>query len=1234
VYRQRNFAFGQQLLTLRTRAHLTQIALAEELGVNRRSVLKWETGESYPKAETLQRLIAIFLSRHAFTEGQERAEAQALWSQAAQDAPRPLASFDDAWFTHTLVSIIASPAASAEPTDHRLAHAIGSPPALAAQPEMPRTIIDWGEAVAVPRLYGRDSELGTLQRWVVDERCRAVTILGLGGLGKSSLAIALAHQVLAQFDMVLFRSLQNGPPLADVLDQTIRAISRQQATLPDLLPDKIALLIQLFRQRRCLLILDNFESIMQPSVLTGTYRTGYDEYGALLRGLSEREHQSCLLLTSREKPAELGPPEGRTAPVRTLQLSGLDDHASRAILEAKDIVATTADVGALAHLYGGNPLALNLVAEPIRELFGGDVGAFLATGEAFLLGVGKLLEQQLARATPLEQAILYWLAIGRESVSLNALLATLGSVVPQHEVLIALESLRRRTLIERAPDRSAFTLQPVILEYMTDHLVAAIHQEIVDGQSRLLHRHALIQATAREYIRRSQEHMIATPLLERLVGASGGADAVETKLLTLLSSWRDQPLIEQNYGPGNVINLLRLLRGNLRGLDLWHLAIRQAYLQSVEMQDSSLAGALIQDSVFTATIGAITAVAISSTGEYWAASSRRGELRLWAAGGRTLHRMWRAHADMVRTLTFSPDGRTLASGSWDGAVKLWDVASGALRWSGRHTSQVESVAFVPDGSMLASGGNDATVRLWDRRSGTQLQTLPHPGPISGISWGPDGHLLATGDREGGIRLWEVQQSGPGISVQELAGHTTWVDSLAFAPDGSMLASASWDGTVKLWDISTALSAGVASGRLRQTLAKHMDRVNYVTWSPDGRTLASCSRDQTIRLWDVESSSYRAVLQGHTASVDGLAFTPDGRSLLSGSEDGTLRVWEVPNGQCTRVVQGYLVTLNDIDWSRDGTQLVSGGTATLVTIFDVTGGTQPRVLRGHSGVVFGVGWSPDGRTLASSEWDNIIRLWDSTSGECLRVLQHPDDTGNYFYGLTWSPDGQRLASGTYRHGMQVFDMTAQRPRWPGHQFPTWIRHVAWSPDGAQVAGGGDDGIVYVWDAADGALLQRLVGHHGMVTCVAWSPDGTRLASGGNGSEGGELFVCDPGRGERMHTVAEHPGIVNAVAWGPSDELLVSGGGDGALRWWDAWRGECVRVRQAHQGTVQSLRRSPDGTKLASCGDDGAIMLWDLNNGEYLQTLRPDRPYERLNITGIRGLAEAQHAALVALGAVEG
>jgi WD40 repeat protein len=137
----------------------------------------------------------------------------------------------------------------------------------------------------------------------------------------------------------------------------------------------------------------------------------------------------------------------------------------------------------------------------------------------------------------------------------------------------------------------------------------------------------------------------------------------------------------------------------------------------------------------------------------------------------------------------------------------------------------------------------------------------------------------------------------------------------------------------------------------------------------------------------------------------------------------------------------------------------------------------------------------------------------------------------------------------------------------------------------------------------------------------------------GKGGGELFVWNTASGERLHAIAGHPVNVHAVAWGSQAGIVISGDSEGTLRWWNLQRGDCLRVQKAHEGSVQSLRRSPDGTKLASCGDDGAIVLWDLHSGDHLQTLRRDRPYERMDITGVTGLTTAQVASLKALGAVE-
>src|SRR2546423_6691798 len=189
-----------------------------------------------------------------------------------------------------------------------------------------------------------------------------------------------------------------------------------------------------------------------------------------------------------------------------------------------------------------------------------------------------------------------------------------------------------------------------------------------------------------------------------------GRAEVEGQLRAGLDALRERAQEAQGYGPANLVALLRLLRGDLRRLDLSHLTLRGVSLQGVELQDANLSGAMIRECVFTETFDAIPAVAISRSGQYWAAASQRGEVRVWREAGQTLHLVWQAHTDMVWTLAFSPDERRLASGSLDNSVKLWNVASGVLLWSGWQTKGSICLAFALDGSMLASGGLDATVR--------------------------------------------------------------------------------------------------------------------------------------------------------------------------------------------------------------------------------------------------------------------------------------------------------------------------------------------------------------------------------------------------------------------------------------------------------------------------------------------------------------------------------------------
>ena len=190
-------------------------------------------------------------------------------------------------------------------------------------PLPPNCYQDWGEAPDVALFYGRTAELATLEQWIVNDRCRLVALLGMGGMGKTALSVKLAQQIQDKFEFVIWRSLRNAPPIEEVLANLLQSLSNQEETdLPESVNGKISRLIECLRQHRCLLVLDNFETILCPGDRPGQYREGYDGYGELIRQVGETPHCSCLVLTSREKPTEIPTLEGEKLLVRSLQLTG------------------------------------------------------------------------------------------------------------------------------------------------------------------------------------------------------------------------------------------------------------------------------------------------------------------------------------------------------------------------------------------------------------------------------------------------------------------------------------------------------------------------------------------------------------------------------------------------------------------------------------------------------------------------------------------------------------------------------------------------------------------------------------------------------------------------------------------------------------------------------------------------------------------------------------------------
>ncbi|MBO3460487.1 NB-ARC domain-containing protein [Aetokthonos hydrillicola Thurmond2011] len=334
---------------------------------------------------------------------------------------------------------------------------------------------DWQKSPDVSVFYSRSQELLQLQHWILEEKCRLVALLGIGGIGKSTLAVKLGLQIKSEFEVLVWRSLQNAPlveeQLTNILQFCLRALGKKMV-LPESFDGKLSKLMECLRLHRCLLILDNVETILS-STQDEQYCPDYEGYGQLLKCIGEVTHSSCVLVTSREKPQEIALLEGDRSKVKSFQLKGLESTAGKELFQHKgQFTGTEEEWQVLINHYGGNPLVLKIVAAGTQQLFNGKITPVLQYVEQGILifeQIGNLLSSQFQRLSVVEKEVMYWLAINREPVSLTEIAADTVTFTYQHLVPSAIKSLLQRSLIEKSGDR--FFLQPFVMEYVTQQLV-------------------------------------------------------------------------------------------------------------------------------------------------------------------------------------------------------------------------------------------------------------------------------------------------------------------------------------------------------------------------------------------------------------------------------------------------------------------------------------------------------------------------------------------------------------------------------------------------------------------------------------------------------------------------------------------------------------------------------------------------------------------------------------------
>ncbi|WP_373542415.1 NB-ARC domain-containing protein [Chamaesiphon sp.] len=502
--------------------------------------------------------------------GYVRATAASLWQCLSQRLGQKVTKKSLAavllWYSMQLgVELVEAAATAADPT--RAARQRSDP--------------DWRKSARYPidpniepQFYGRTEEIATLTDWCLYERCRVICLIGMGGVGKTTLVWEIARQLESYFDLTIWRSLLNLPPLTEFCTEQIQCLSPQPVALPRSAEGQIDLLIAGLKLNRCLLIIDNVESILAGQVQSGQYLPGYEGYDRLLRSLGELPHQSCVLLISREKPHSIARAEiVNPQLVRSLTLDGLSAAAGHQLIQAYGCPPLPAQIWQEVHgHYGGNPLALKIAAIAAVEITGGgekvlELYPLMQQGQLQFRTIDDVLYRQFERLSAIEQQLVYWLAIAREPIAGSALRANLVlNTRAPGEILNALQSLARRCIATY--DDRTWSIQPVMVTYVTNRSIERFAAELsppitgdlapTDLQHRFghLNTYAIIQATATDALRQTQMQSVLRPILARSILAWGNRADFSQHLQQILRQWQTLDPIPPGYLASNILNLL------------------------------------------------------------------------------------------------------------------------------------------------------------------------------------------------------------------------------------------------------------------------------------------------------------------------------------------------------------------------------------------------------------------------------------------------------------------------------------------------------------------------------------------------------------------------------------------------------------------------------------------------------------------------------------------------------
>ncbi|HMV28894.1 MAG TPA: WD40 repeat domain-containing protein, partial [Anaerolineales bacterium] len=580
---------------------------------------------------------------------------------------------------------------------------------------------------------------------------------------------------------------------------------------------------------------------------------------------------------------------------------------------------------------------------------------------------------------------------------------------------------------------------------------------------------------------------------------------------------------------------------------------------------------------------AVWLVTYSSDGKLLASTSFDNTAKVWNANtGKELFTLRLSDNSSINGVSFSPDVKWLATANGDNTVRLWDVSNGTevMKFLG-HTDSVQFVSFSMDGSMLVSSASDGTTRIWDARSGKELQVFSEEVGVETFwaSFNPDGTLVVTANTdfaEGWATVWNLKT---GEKVFTLPSNATVVRCAIFSPDGSTIVTTGDDQTAKLWNAAT--------GEKILTFNGHTNTVSGAAFSSDGTRLVTSGHDRHAKIWDVATGKELFDISGHNRDITSVSFSPDGQHIATASVDTQIKIWNAtPNRELLTLVNGPAISFSEgaeLAYSPDGKYLVTANSDLAPNVWEID--TQKLLfnLIGHTDAVTFATYSSDGTRIATASNDGTAKIWDASNGkELLSLKGHTD----FVFGAAFSPDGKQLATTSFDYTVNIWDTQNGRLITTLAADKGWGFSVAFSPDGKQLATSSIDPTALVWNLDTGNPTLMLSGHKDLVNQVTFSPDGKKIATA---SFDGTAKVWDSLTGQELFSLTSHSAAVFDITFSWDGKLIATASADKTAKVWNSETGKEMLTLNA-PGSLSGVAFSPDNRKLAVAGHDGTTRIY--------------------------------------------